>query len=60
MSAPKRVQTTRVDGPDRTVHVLFYDDGSVRIRLSHAPYFLEEAFIGGNPAQNAVLKLTPR
>jgi hypothetical protein len=47
--AKKLVQSERVDGPGgRYVRVLFYDDGSVRFRITDAgPMVITEAYIQG-------------
>lgn len=55
-----KVFSQRVDLPDdRKVHVLAYDDGSVRFRLTGgAPYALVEAFLTGR--EPTIIKLVPR
>lgn len=58
------LDSIRVEGPapDRTpVRILFYEDGSVRFRISTSKLFvLEEAFLGSRRGQHVILKLTPR
>ena len=50
-----------VDGPAGvTVRILFYDDGSIRIRINRSNYAIEEAFLTGNRDQHAIIKLAPR
>ncbi len=57
---PKLLLSAPVDGPgDRRVRVLFYDDGSIRLRVSNAaPMRMSEAFLSGRDA-NVIIKLDP-
>jgi hypothetical protein len=57
---PTLLQSVPVDGPhDRRARVLFYDDGSIRIRISNAaPMKLSEAFMSGK-GDHVILKLDP-
>lgn len=56
----KLLLSAPVDGPgDRRVRVLFYDDGSIRVRVSNAaPMRMSEAFLSGRDA-NVIIKLDP-
>ncbi len=58
--APTLLQSIPVDGPgDRHVRVLFYDDGSVRIRIANAaPMKISEAFLRGK-GDHVIVKLDP-
>ncbi len=59
MASPK-TSSVRVDGPDGTrVQVLFYEDGSIRIRVYKSPMLIEEAFLTGNRNQHSIIKLIP-
>lgn len=56
---PERVFSQRVDLPDgRKVHVVSYDDGSVRFRLDGSPYALTECYVQGN-TQPSIIKVVP-
>jgi hypothetical protein len=57
----ERIHTERVDSPDgRRVHVLFYDDGSLRFRINQAnPLVIEEAFLTGE-GKHGIIKLAPK
>jgi len=65
MSAPKLVFSQPLELPDgRTVRVLAYDDGAIRVRIKGGlPYVLAEAFITGSDYDNkgqprhAIIKL---
>lgn len=55
------VASERVDSPDgRRVNVLFYDDGSYRIRVYETPLVIEEAFITKNKNGVAIIRLAPK
>jgi hypothetical protein len=58
--AKRLIHSVRVDGPDnRYVRVLFYDDGSVRFRLTNAgPMVITEAYIQG-PGKHVILGVAP-
>jgi hypothetical protein len=59
--AAKLLASHPVDGPEGvTVRILFYDDGSIRIRVNRSNYAIEEAFLTGNRDQHAIVKLAPR
>jgi hypothetical protein len=59
MATTTKIETQRVDLQDgRKVHILAYDDGSIRLRVTGgAPYVIEQAFLGNDPA---IIKLVPR
>jgi hypothetical protein len=45
--------------PDaRTLRILVYPDGSVRIRLSGCPYVVSECYLTGKPEDAAIIKLS--
>ena len=58
---PDRLDTHRIDLTDgRKVHVLEYDDGSVRIRISDPPYLLKECYLqASGDKDHAIIKLVP-
>ena len=59
--AAKLLSSHPVNGPEGvTVRILFYDDGSIRIRVNRSNYAIEEAFLTGNRDQHAIVKLAPR
>jgi hypothetical protein len=50
-----------VYSPDgQRVQVLFYDNGSIRLRIYGSPWVIEEAFLTGNRGQNAIIKVAKR
>lgn len=55
------LQSTPVEGPAGSiVRVLFYDDGSIRVRVHEAgPMVLSEAFLTG-AGKNVIVKLDPK
>ena len=54
------LRSVRVDGPDgKYVRVLFYDDGSVRFRITNAgPMVITEAYIQGEK-KHVILGVAP-
>jgi hypothetical protein len=57
----ERLDSQRVDGPNgERVHVLFYDDGSIRFRIYDCPLVIEEAFLTGNKQDHAIIKAAPK
>lgn len=58
------ISSTRIDAPDEHSHatsvtVLFYDDGTIRVRLPEfGPAALTEAFLSGR-GKNVILKIKP-
>lgn len=44
----------------RRVHVLFYEDGALRIRINEAPMAVEEAFLTGTPDKHTIVRVAPR
>ena len=57
---PDLVHSQRVDSPDgRRVQVLFYDDGSYRVRFYETPLFLSECFLAGGRNDHAIIKVMP-
>lgn len=50
-----------VELPDgRSVRILTYKDGAIRIRVSGTPYVLSECYLSGNAQALAILKLEPK
>jgi len=61
MAGPERVKTGRVEGPGGTrVQVDFYDDESIRVKVSRSPMAIEEAFLTGGGKRLTIIKLVPR
>jgi len=58
--AKRLVQSERVDGPGgRYVRIGFYDDGSVRFRITNAgPMVITEAYIQGQ-RKHVILAVAP-
>jgi hypothetical protein len=56
--AANLIRSEPVDGPDgQRVRVLFYDDGSMRIRVHDAgPMVIAEAFLSGH-GKHVIIKL---
>ncbi len=56
----RMVQSERVDGPGgRYIRIGFYDDGSVRFRVTNAgPMVITEAYIQGK-GKNVILSVAP-
>ena len=54
------IQSERIDGPSgRYVRIGFYDDGSVRFRITNAgPMVITEAYIQGR-RKHVILAVTP-
>ena len=59
--AQKLLESQRVDGPNgRYVRVSFYDDGSIRFRITSArPMVIKEAFMGGVD-KHVIVTMAPR
>lgn len=60
--ASKLVASIPVPDPliGRKCRVLFYENGSVRLKLEGTPYVLEECFLTGGISPMAILKLAPK
>lgn len=60
MPKPTLVQSTGISGPSgRKLRVLFYSNGSIRLRISKAgPMTISEAFLPGKN-KDVILKLSP-
>ncbi|MFC1914561.1 hypothetical protein ACFLXF_04745, partial [Chloroflexota bacterium] len=58
--AKRMTRSVRVDGPDgEYVRVLFYDDRSVRFRITNAgPMVITEAYLQGK-GKHVILGVTP-
>lgn len=57
---PALIHSVPVEGPDgRKVRVLFYDDGSYRVRVYETPLFLAECYLQGGRNDFSILKLVP-
>lgn len=56
----KLLDSVRINGPGgRYIRVLFYDDGSVRFRITNAgPMVITEAYIQG-PSKHVILGVAP-
>ena len=61
MASRRPGKTVPVEGPSaKTIHVKFFDDGSVRFRLNKAgPMVLPYAFLPGSEL-NVVVQITPK
>jgi hypothetical protein len=54
-----RIDVDQGDGL-RRAHLLFYEDGALRLRINEAPMAVEEAFLTGNPDKNTIVRIAPR
>jgi hypothetical protein len=51
--------TVRVDVGERRIHLLFYDEGGMRVRINHTPMVINECYLQGGKNDFTVVGLRP-
>lgn len=58
-SGKNHLGTVRIELADRRVHVLFYDDGRLRLRVNEMPMNIYECYLRGGQNDFTIVGLRP-
>jgi hypothetical protein len=51
--------TVRIDVGDRRIHLLFYEEGGMRLRINHTPMVINECYLQGGKNDFTIVGLKP-